>query len=392
MNLHRIFRVCLITAIAVLGTGFGLDKILAAPPSPADADQGAEVLTRGPVHEAFAETVTFDPEAGVVVPKAPPEAIEELPPEQRPEGDNVAWIPGYWAWDDERNDFLWVSGIWRDLPPGREWVAGYWGESGKGAQWTSGYWADAQASETEYLPEPPQSVEEGPNIAARSADQTWLPGNWVWQQNRYAWRPGFWSIVQPNWVWVPDHYIRTPRGYVYVDGYYDYSINRRGILFAPAYFNASVYTRPGFFYSPSTVIDLGLFTDHLFVRSGYGHYYFGDYYAASYSTVGFYPWFSFHNHGGYDPIYAHHRWQHRRDREWEHRVEADFGRRRDNEDRPPRTLAALKVLGKSARNPQEEPSLPVARPTGEKQKQLGAIPVAGQGGRQAASIADLGNS
>lgn len=33
-----------------------------------------------------------------------------LPPDQKPEGDDVAWIPGYWAWDDERNDFLWVSG------------------------------------------------------------------------------------------------------------------------------------------------------------------------------------------------------------------------------------------------------------------------------------------
>ena len=44
--------------------------------------------------------------------KLPPEAIEEVPPEQRPEGDNVAWIPGYTAWDDERGDFLWVSGIW----------------------------------------------------------------------------------------------------------------------------------------------------------------------------------------------------------------------------------------------------------------------------------------
>ena len=39
-----------------------------------------------PVHEAFAETVTFDPEPGIVVPSEPPAAIEELPPEQQPEG------------------------------------------------------------------------------------------------------------------------------------------------------------------------------------------------------------------------------------------------------------------------------------------------------------------
>ena len=152
------------------------------------ADEGVQVLTRGPVHEAFAETVTFDPEPGIVVPKRPPAAIEELPPEQRLEGANVTWIPGYWAWDDERSDFLWVSGIWRNLPPGRQWVPGYWGQSGQGFQWTSGYWADAKESEVEYLPEPPATVEVGPNRAAPSADQTWLPGSWVWQQNRYAWR------------------------------------------------------------------------------------------------------------------------------------------------------------------------------------------------------------
>ena len=75
--------------------------------------EGTEVQTRGPVHEAFAEIVTFDAQAGVVVNKAPPEPIEELPPDEKPEGENVTWIPGYWAWDDERTDFLWVSGTWR---------------------------------------------------------------------------------------------------------------------------------------------------------------------------------------------------------------------------------------------------------------------------------------
>ena len=191
-------------ALAALGTGLGLRQGYggAAGPASLRAEQGVQVLTRGPVHEAFAETVTFDPEPGIVVPKGPPAAIEELPPDQRLEGANVAWIPGYWAWDDERSDFLWVSGIWRNLPPGRQWVPGYWGQSGPGFQWTSGYWADAKVSEIEYLPEPPATVEAGPNKAAPSADQTWLPGSWVWQQNRYAWRPGFWATVQPDWVWT----------------------------------------------------------------------------------------------------------------------------------------------------------------------------------------------
>ena len=277
-----------------------------------------QVLTRGPVHEAFAETVTFDPQPGIVVPKAPPAAIEELPPDQRPEGANVAWIPGYWAWDDERSDFLWVSGIWRDLPPGRQWVPGYWGKAAQGFQWTSGYWADAKVTEVQYLPEPPATVEAGPNIAAPSADATWLPGCWMWQQGRYAWRPGYWATVQPDWDWVPAHYVWAPRGYVFVDGYWDYSVGRRGVLFAPVYFNAGVYAQPGFSYSPTTVIDLGVFANHLFLRPQYQHYYFGDYYAANYQAAGFYPSYSY-NSGryGYDPIYAHERWQHRQDGQWE---------------------------------------------------------------------------
>ena len=202
----------------------------------AAGQDGVEVLTRGPVHEAFAETITFDPEPGIVAPKAPPADIEEVPPQQRPEGANVAWIPGYWGWDDERNDFLWVSGIWRALPPGRQWVPGYWGQSQQGSQWTSGYWADAAASEIDYLPEPPATVEAGPNIAAPSADDIWLPGCWIWQQNRYAWRPGYWTKGNQDWDWVPDHYVWTPSGYVFVDGYYDYSVPRRGVVFAPVYF------------------------------------------------------------------------------------------------------------------------------------------------------------
>jgi len=350
VNVHYVCKWCIVAALATLGTHFGLHKALAAPPAPAAADDGAQVLTRGPVHEAFAETVTFDPQPGVVVPKAPPAAIEELPPEQRLDGANVAWIPGYWGWDDERNDFLWVSGIWRDLPPGRQWVPGYWGQSAQGHQWTSGYWADAQATNVQYLPEPPATAEAGPNIAAPSPDATWLPGSWLWLQNRYAWRPGFWAAAQSNWDWVPSHYVWAPRGYVFVDGYWDYSIGRRGVLFAPVYFNNSMYAQPGFSYSPTMVINPAVFADNLFLRPQYQHYYFGDYYAANYRAAGFYPSYSY-NSGryGYDPIYAHERWQHRGDGQWEQRVADDFQNRRDHVDaRPPRTWAAQAALGAGA--------------------------------------------
>jgi len=361
MKLGHLSKLTVVTALVAIGTGFALDRAVVAQQSPPDVQQGVEVLTRGPVHEAFAETVTFNPEVGMVVPKAPPGAIEEMPPEQRPEGDNVTWIPGYWGWDDDRNDYLWVSGIWRALPPGRQWVPGYWSAAGQGFQWISGYWLNAKVNEIEYLPQPPETVEAGPNIASPSPDQIWIPGSWLWYQGRYVWRPGYWAVVQTDWVWVPAHYVWAPRGYVFVSGYWDYSVSRRGVLFAPVHFDAGVSTRQGFSYSPRTVIDLGVFSDHLFLRPRYQHYYFGDYYAPRYHSSGFFASFSFGtSRRGYDPIFVHQRWVHRQDREWEHRVSSTFQYRRDHvEARPPHTLAIQLQFGRDGKRSHDK-SLVVA--------------------------------
>ena len=346
----------------VVLTGLGWNPDICRAQSPDNDVPGAQVLTRGPVHEAFAGMVAFNPEPGVVVTKAPPDVIEEVPPEERPEGDNVAWIPGYWAWDDERGNFLWVSGTWRALPPGREWMAGYWGETRQGSQWISGYWADTAVRETTYLPQPPATVEVGPNIAAPSIDYGWTPGCWVWYEGRYAWRPGYWAQGRADWDWTPAHYVWTPRGYIFVEGFWDYPVERRGILFAPVYFEAGVYSRRGYSYSPRIVINLAVFHDHLFLRPRYHHYYFGDYYAPSYHQSGFQASFSFHSsRHGYDPIYSHRRWEHRRDRNWERRVETSFTHRRDHEaSRPPRTWTAQRNLNSNAAESGENPVLVAA--------------------------------
>lgn len=339
MNLRHVSAWCAVAAVVAVSAGLGLGQATATQ---SDQAEGMEVLTRGPVHEAFAETITFDPQPGIVVREAPPDAIEEVPPDLRPEGDNVTWIPGYWGWDDDRNGYIWVSGIWRELPPDRQWVPGYWGEVDQGYQWSSGYWAGANDDQVEYLPEPPPTVEAGPNIAAPSSDYGWVPGCWVWQHGRYAWRPGYWQEVRQDWDWVPAHYIWAPRGYIYSDGYWDYPVGGRGVLFAPVYFDSRVYGRRGFSYSPSIVIDLNVFVDHLFVRPDYGHYYFGDYYAASYQDRGFFASFSFNDsRHGYDPTSAHQRWEHRQDAGWDRRRQTDFQDRRDHEEaRPERTWAA----------------------------------------------------
>ncbi|MBB5353012.1 hypothetical protein HNR46_003265 [Haloferula luteola] len=313
----------------------------------AAAQEDVEVLTRGPMHEAFAEAVSFEPEPGLVVASSPPEWIDELPPDQRPEGDNVAWIPGYWGWDDEQNDYLWISGVWRDVPPGRQWVPGYWNSVDSGYQWISGYWGDVETEEVTYVSTaPPTTLEVGPNVAAPSQSHVWVPGNWRWSESRYAWRPGYWIEPRSGWTWVPARYVWTPRGFVYVNGYWDYGITRRGVLFAPVSFRHSVWNRPGYHYTPQVVIDLGVVSAHLFVRPRLHHYYFGDYYAPRYRDAGYYANFQWHQrHGGYDPIFAYQSWQHRGDRHWARMraQEYDFYRKNDRY-RPPHTWSVMKGL------------------------------------------------
>jgi hypothetical protein len=87
-TIMKVYVYCLIAAL--MGTVVAWGQVDGVPRAQTEVNDGMEVLTRGPVHEAFAETVTFDPEPGIVTPKMPPAAIEELPPEQRPEGTNIA--------------------------------------------------------------------------------------------------------------------------------------------------------------------------------------------------------------------------------------------------------------------------------------------------------------
>src|SRR5512138_792575 len=102
----------------------GARPVAAAQPAEQPADPNEpEVLARGPVHEAFATTAEA-PAPSPVVAKQPPDPIEELPPDQKPEGDNVQWISGYWHWDEDAERFIWISGFWRVPPPGRLWVPG----------------------------------------------------------------------------------------------------------------------------------------------------------------------------------------------------------------------------------------------------------------------------
>ena len=193
-----------------------------------------------------------------MVPKQPPDPIQELPPDQKPSGQNIQWIPGYWAWDmtpqrlpvGQRRLARAAAGHASGSPAtGTPWTGAF--------QWVSGSWMPASTgpaqgtaqpspqSQATYMPPPPRSLEAGPNSPQPGPNVGWTPGYWSWKGGGYAWRPGFWAAVQPNWIWMPPHYVWTPSGYLFVPGYWDLPVANRGLMFAPVYYPQPVYAQAG---------------------------------------------------------------------------------------------------------------------------------------------------
>ena len=339
------------------------DKEQLVPP-PVPPQEQPEVLTSGPVHEAFAEPVNLQVQAGLVAPKPPPANIAEITPSQKPAGEQFVLVPGYWSWDVDRNDYIWVSACWRAAPPNMYWVPGYWAKVDEGWEWVAGFWAQSGTQEIEYLPAPPVLEDVQPSGPPPSEDQIWVPLCQYWYQGHYVRRPGYWLVAHQGWVWVPSHYIWTPRGYVFSPGHWDYSLERRGVLFAPVYFPRSVYVRVGVSFSPSIAIDIGILQLNLFICPRYSHYYFGDYYDDAYVRFGIFPRFeSERSHIWYDPIYVYDRWHnHRTEPHWEEHERHEYDiRHADRDLRPPKTYHEMEK--RQAMMPeQQRKSIRMARP------------------------------
>src|SRR5262245_56188772 len=203
------------------------------PPPPVPSEEG-EVQGRGPVHEGYAQPPDSAPADAPVVTQKPPDPIPEVPPDQRPEGDNVIWTPGYWDWDADRGTFIWVTGCWRVVPPGRKWMPGYWAPVNGGYRWVQGFWAPATATDVYYNEAPPAPLETEPTVAAPDANSFWVPGCWYYR-SRWIWRKGYWCPYQPGWVYCPPRWCWTPRGYLFCSAFWDRPLARRGCLFAPVW-------------------------------------------------------------------------------------------------------------------------------------------------------------
>jgi WXXGXW repeat (2 copies) len=273
-------------------------------PTVPDENLGYQALEQGPVHEAFAAPVSTDPTQGTrVLDKPPPQPINEQPPEA---GANIAgmkWIPGYWAWNDEVSDYVWVSGLWRRVPQGRNWTPGFWSVTQSGHhRWTSGYWArEGISAETANLvPVPPRSIDNGPSTPAPGDDYFWVPGTWEYANQDYRWRSGYWSLSKGDWVWQPACYHYTPKGYLLVDGYWDYLPTDRGQLYAPVTFYEPIYLQTNYIYRPCyPLTDGGSTLLSLFIRPGYPHYYYGNFFGPSNASRGYRPWYDVGHGSGY---------------------------------------------------------------------------------------------
>src|SRR5262245_23313464 len=316
-----------------------------SPDVPAELPKGLQIETRGPIHEGFAQPYDLTPEPGPLVPKAPPPNLNEEPPDLRPPGDNIQFLPGYWAWDAERNEYLWVSGVLRDAPAGQQFTPGYWQQTNEGYRWVRGYWGpgDQQPS---YVPEPPATREVGPSLPAPDDNSFYVPGTWIYQDVSWLWRPGYWARIRPNRVWIAAHYQWTPAGFIFLDGYWDCPLEDRGLLFAPVCFTAPLWNDPGWCYRPSFVINLGGLFDCLWAR--HGGYYFGDYFGPAYARAGYRPWYGAH----YDPLYGYERWHNRGNPNWAGGLSQSYAARGAGRlAAPPRTYTAATTRGPALATP-----------------------------------------
>jgi hypothetical protein len=345
----RPMRTHFLTALAgMLGLALALTGRAAAQPSaePPPNPEGVQVLARGPVHEAFAEPGQARPLPTSLVSKQPPEPINEEPPGQKPEGDSVVWMPGYWAWDTDRDDFLWVSGCWRNPPPGRQWVPGAWQQVEGGWHWVAGFWAVAGQDQLQYLPAPPPSVDEGPSMPAPEAGGTYAPGCWMYRGSRFLWRPGFWVAYHPGWIWTPSHYVWTPVGYLFVEGFWDMPLDDRGLLFAPAQIDPALLAGSDWTYVPQYAVQSDFLLSALFVQPANCHYYFGDYFDGRSQEAGFIPWVDYRvSRGSYDANFAYYHQSFAGQQGWEKNLRELYAARLSGTvPRPPHSLGQQNQL------------------------------------------------
>lgn len=216
-----------------------------------------QALNVQPIHEAF-----ISRNRGLtpleVIGRQPPAPIAETPPPQQ--NAQTIWIPGYWYWLRDKQDFVWICGVWRLPPSERVWSSGYWKNVQGGWTWITGAWmTDPAKTPWLYSKEPPPSPQNENVGNPPSKDYYWFSGYWefVPSTGKFQWLSGSWQKFNSGLILEPAHWIWRPEGYLFVSTYWDWSIETRGqaydctshaILTAPMIAQQLIYCYPDYLY------------------------------------------------------------------------------------------------------------------------------------------------
>lgn len=185
-------------------------------------------VDRKPIHEAFVTKITA-PIPIEVIAERPPAPRSETPPPQP--SSEMIWIPGYYSWDREANEFVWVCGVWRRPPANHRWVSGYWKENG-GWFWLAGFWQQ-ELVQALYAQNPPPSMPEERPGNPPNDNSFWMNGYWEFDKanQKFNWLSGSWQAFDPQWVLVPAHWQWRPEGYLFHPSFWDFPLDARGVAY-----------------------------------------------------------------------------------------------------------------------------------------------------------------
>lgn len=230
---------------------------------------------QGPTHEAFFTPVTSSL-TNQAVAATPPDTLLERIPQQA--DSEAIWIPGYWDWDAERNDYLWISGVWRRPPPDHQWVNGYWKKFDEGWVRIKGFWAEDSEQNLAYLRTPPPDAIDEDVGEAPGKNYFWTNGYWSFDKGNsdFNWVRGAWVAFDQHWILVPAHYVWRESGYTLVNAYWDWDLSNRGTAYTSLYIPEA--NRSGFIYEPSIIVEPLIITQHYFTYyPDYSYFYCHNY-------------------------------------------------------------------------------------------------------------------
>lgn len=248
----------------------------------------------GPIHEAFVPAVTGVSALEAIPREPPPPIIEKIPASCDPD---AVWIKGYWDYDEDSDDFQWVGGCWRRPPRGHHWIDGFWYPIEQGFVWIRGFWSAVPEKQLVYIDEPPPDPvdEDAPN--PQSANYFWLAGYWGYQPGRgYVQYAGRWIEMDPNYVLVPASYVWRPDGYVFIQAFWDWPIDKRGCTYQTVYIEpaarvANVVYEPTVIVEPAVVVGYcySYYPNYVyFVHHHYHHHH--DWWYAHYDVPTWWGW------------------------------------------------------------------------------------------------------